>query len=37
VSDTEKEQVTYEGMLFRANYTIDNAPKIDVLVAERGG
>ena len=27
VSDTDKEQVTYEGMPFRANYTIDNVPK----------
>jgi hypothetical protein len=32
VSDTDQEQVTYEGMPFRANYTIDNAPQIDVLV-----
>ena len=36
VSDTDKEQVTYEGMPFRANYTIDNAPKIDVLVVPSG-
>ncbi|HEX2278294.1 MAG TPA: DJ-1/PfpI family protein [Candidatus Tectomicrobia bacterium] len=36
VSDTEKEQVTYEGMPFRANYTIANAPKIDVLVVPSG-
>ena len=27
VSDTDKEQVTYEGMPFRANYTIDNGPR----------
>jgi transcriptional regulator GlxA family with amidase domain len=32
VSDTEQEQVTHEGMPFRANYTIDNALQIDVLV-----
>ena len=32
VSDTDQEQVTYEGRPFRANYTIDNAPQIDVLV-----
>jgi transcriptional regulator GlxA family with amidase domain len=36
VSDTDKEQVTYEGMPCRANYTIDNAPKIDVLVVPSG-
>jgi transcriptional regulator GlxA family with amidase domain len=36
VSDTDKEQVTYEGMPFRANYTIGNAPKIDVLVVPSG-
>ena len=36
VSDTDKEQVTYEGMPFRANYTIDNAPKVDVLVVPSG-
>ena len=36
VSDTDQEQVTYEGMPFRANYTIDNAPKIDVLVVPSG-
>jgi transcriptional regulator GlxA family with amidase domain len=36
VSDTDKEQVTYEGMPFRANYTIDNAPQIDVLVVPSG-
>jgi transcriptional regulator GlxA family with amidase domain len=36
VSDTDKEQVTYEGMPFRANYTIANAPKIDVLVVPSG-
>jgi transcriptional regulator GlxA family with amidase domain len=36
VSDTEQELVTYEGMPFRANYTIDNAPKIDVLVVPSG-
>jgi transcriptional regulator GlxA family with amidase domain len=36
VSATDKEQVTYEGMPFRANYTIDNAPKIDVLVIPSG-
>ena len=36
VSDTDQEQVTYEGMPFRANYTIENAPKIDVLVVPSG-
>ena len=36
VSDTDQEQVTYEGLPFRANYTIDNAPKIDVLVVPSG-
>jgi transcriptional regulator GlxA family with amidase domain len=36
VSDTDKEQVTYEGMPFRANYTIGNAPKIDVPVVPSG-
>src|SRR2546425_10702258 len=36
VSDTERELVTYEGMPFRANYTIDNAPSIDVLVVPSG-
>ncbi len=36
VSDTDREQVTYEGMPFRANVTIDNAPKIDVLVVPSG-
>jgi hypothetical protein len=36
VSDTDKEQVTYEGMPFRANYTFGNAPKIDVLVVPSG-
>jgi transcriptional regulator GlxA family with amidase domain len=35
-SDTDKEQVTYEGMPFRANYIIDNAPKMDVLVVPCG-
>src|SRR5512134_2229078 len=36
ISDTDQEQVTYEGMPFRANYTIDNAPKLDVLVVPSG-
>jgi len=36
VSDTERELVTYEGMPFRTNYTIDNAPKIDILVVPSG-
>ncbi|MGH8067320.1 MAG: DJ-1/PfpI family protein [Candidatus Entotheonellia bacterium] len=36
VSDTDQEQVTCEGMPFRANYTIDNAPQIDVLVVPSG-
>ena len=35
-SDTDQELVTYEGMPFRAHYTIDNAPKIDVLVVPSG-
>lgn len=36
ISDTGKEMKTYEGMPFRANYTIDNAPKLDVLVVPSG-
>lgn len=36
ISDTDKEMKTYEGMPFRANYTIDNAPKLDVLVVPSG-
>jgi putative intracellular protease/amidase len=36
VSDTDKERETYEGLPFRANYTIDNAPRIDVLVVPSG-
>jgi transcriptional regulator GlxA family with amidase domain len=36
ISDTDQELVTYEGMPFRANYTIDNAPKLDVLVVPSG-
>jgi transcriptional regulator GlxA family with amidase domain len=36
ISDTDQEQVTYEGMPFRASATIDNAPKIDVLVVPSG-
>lgn len=36
ISDTDKELVTYEGMPFRANYTIDTAPKLDVLVVPSG-
>jgi transcriptional regulator GlxA family with amidase domain len=36
ISDTDQELVTYEGMPFRANYTIDNAPQIDVLVVPSG-
>jgi transcriptional regulator GlxA family with amidase domain len=36
VSDTDREQVTYEGLPFRANVTIDNAPKLDVLVVPSG-
>jgi putative intracellular protease/amidase len=36
ISDTDQELVTDEGMPFRANDTIDNAPKIDVLVVPRG-
>ena len=35
ISDTDQERVTYEGMPFRANYIIDNAPKLDVLVTVR--
>src|SRR5271154_7197186 len=36
ISDTDKPQKTYEGMPFQANYTIDNAPKLDVLVVPSG-
>jgi putative intracellular protease/amidase len=36
ISDTDQELVTYEGMPFRANYTIDNAPRLDVLVVPSG-
>jgi transcriptional regulator GlxA family with amidase domain len=36
ISDTDQELVTYEGMPFRANYTIDNALKLDVLVVPSG-
>ena len=36
ISDTDQELVTYEGMPFRANYTIENAPKLDVLVVPSG-
>lgn len=36
ISDTDKELVTYEGMPFRANYTIDTAPKLDVLAVPSG-
>jgi transcriptional regulator GlxA family with amidase domain len=36
ISDSDKELVTYEGLPFRANYTIDNAPKLDVLVVPSG-
>ena len=36
ISDTDREQVTYEGMPFRANYTLENAPKLDVLVVPSG-
>jgi transcriptional regulator GlxA family with amidase domain len=36
ISDTNKEMKTYEGMPFRAHYTIDNAPKVDVLVIPSG-
>lgn len=36
VSDTDRELVTYEGMPFRTNYTIANAPRIDVLVVPSG-
>jgi transcriptional regulator GlxA family with amidase domain len=36
ISDTDQELVTYEGMPFRAHYTIDNAPKLDVLVVPSG-
>lgn len=37
VSDTDKEQTTYEGLPFHANYTIKNAPRVDVLVVPSGG
>jgi transcriptional regulator GlxA family with amidase domain len=36
ISDTDKQLTTYEGMPFAANYTIDNAPKLDVLVVPSG-
>jgi len=36
ISDTDQEMKTYEGMPFRANYTIENAPKLDVLVVPSG-
>src|SRR5271154_1796929 len=36
ISDTDKPQKTYEGMPFQAEYTIDNAPKLDVLVVPSG-
>ncbi len=36
ISDTDKPLKTYEGMPFQANYTIDNAPKLDVLVVPSG-
>jgi len=36
ISDTDKEMKTYEGMPFRAHYTIANAPKLDVLVVPSG-
>ncbi len=36
ISDTDQELVTYEGMPFRAHYTIENAPKLDVLVVPSG-
>lgn len=36
ISDTDKQLKTYEGMPFQANYTIDNAPKLDVLVVPSG-
>src|SRR5271156_596885 len=36
ISDTDKQQKTYEGMPFQAEYTIDNAPKLDVLVVPSG-
>lgn len=36
ISDTDQELVTYEGVPFRANYTLENAPKLDVLVVPSG-
>jgi transcriptional regulator GlxA family with amidase domain len=36
VSDTAKEIRSYEGMAFRADYTVDNAPPVDVLVVPSG-
>src|SRR5215470_18818057 len=36
ISDTDQELVTYEGLPFRAHYTIENAPKLDVLVVPSG-
>ena len=32
ISDTDKEMRSFEGMPFRAHYTLQNAPKMDVLV-----
>jgi len=36
ISDTDQELVTYEGVPFRAHYTIENAPKLDILVVPSG-
>jgi len=36
ISDTASELKTYEGMPFRAHYTIQNAPRLDVLVVPSG-
>lgn len=36
ISDTASEMKTYEGMPFRAQHTIDNAPPLDVLVVPSG-
>jgi len=36
ISGTKKDLTTYEGLHFRADYTIANAPKVDVLVVPSG-
>ena len=36
ISGTKKKLTTYEGLAFQADYTVANAPKIDVLVVPSG-